>query len=158
MMASTLRTARSNAAPVAPAGRGSDGAARPAARPQLHVIDGSSQRNGSRPLPAAWLVSSPQTRARGASLIHVTVAIVFLVATLLITLMLRTQMVQNSFESNTVQKNINMLTQDVQDDQAKLDELISSLPDKAQKMGMVPQQDSVTIDLNGYKPSKGSAQ
>ena len=27
-MASTLRTARSNAAPVAPAGRGSDGAAR----------------------------------------------------------------------------------------------------------------------------------
>ena len=41
-MASTLRTARSNAAPVAPAGRGSDGAARPAARPQLHVIDGSS--------------------------------------------------------------------------------------------------------------------
>jgi len=25
-------------------------------------------------------------------------------------------------------------------------------------MGMVPQQDSVTIDLNGYKPSKGSAQ
>ena len=98
------------------------------------------------------------TQARGASLIHVTVAIVFLVATLLITLMLRTQMVQNSFESNTVQNNINMLTQDVQDDQAKLDELISSLPDKAQKMGMVPQQDSVTIDLNGYKPSKGSAQ
>ena len=132
-------------------------AARPAARPQLHVIDGSSQRNGSRSTGSlariiAW------TQARGASLIHVTVAIVFLVATLLITLMLRTQMVQNSFESNTVQKNINMLTQDVQDDQAKLDELISSLPDKAQKMGMVPQQDSVTIDLNGYKPSKGSAQ
>lgn len=156
-MASTLRTARSNAAPVAPAGRGSDGAARPAARPQLHVIDGSSQRNGSRSTGSlariiAW------TQARGASLIHVTVAIVFLVATLLITLMLRTQMVQNSFEANTVQNNINMLTQDVQDDQAKLDELISSLPDKAQKMGMVPQQDSVTIDLNGYKPSKGSAQ
>ena len=129
-MASTLRTARSNAAPAAPAGRGSDGAARPAARPQLHVIDGSSQRNGSRSTGA----------------------------TLLITLMLRTQMVQNSFESNTVQNNINMLTQDVQDDQAKLDEPISSLPDKAQKMGMVPQQDSVTIDLNGYKPSKGSAQ
>lgn len=94
-MASTLRTARSNAAPVAPAGRGSDGAARPAARPQLHVIDGSSQRNGSRSTGSlariiAW------TQARGASLIHVTVAIVFLVATLLITLMLRTQMVQNS--------------------------------------------------------------
>ena len=32
-MASTLRTARSNAAPAAPAGRGSDDAARPAARP-----------------------------------------------------------------------------------------------------------------------------
>lgn len=151
-MASTLRTARSNAAPVAPAGRGSDGAARPAARPQLHVIDGSSRSTGSLARIIAW------TQARGASLIHVTVAIVFLVATLLITLMLRTQMVQNSFESNTVQNNINMLTQDVQDDQAKLDELISSLPDKAQKMGMVPQQDSVTIDLNGYKPSKGSAQ
>lgn len=112
----------------------------------------TARSTGSLARIIAW------TQARGASLIHVTVAIVFLVATLLITLMLRTQMVQNSFESNTVQKNINMLTQDVQDDQAKLDELISSLPDKAQKMGMVPQQDSVTIDLNGYKPSKGSAQ
>lgn len=111
-----------------------------------------SRSTGSLARIIAW------TQAHGASLIHVTVAIVFLVATLLITLMLRTQMVQNSFESNTVQNNINMLTQDVQDDQAKLDELISSLPDKAQKMGMVPQQDSVTIDLNGYKPSKGSAQ
>ena len=155
-MASTLRTARSNAAPVAPAGRGILGGFE-VVDFKATVIDGSSQRNGSRSTGSlariiAW------TQARGASLIHVTVAIVFLVATLLITLMLRTQMVQNSFESNTVQNNINMLTQDVQDDQAKLDELISSLPDKAQKMGMVPQQDSVTIDLNGYKPSKGSAQ
>ena len=89
---------------------------------------------------------------------HVVVAVVFLAATLVAALLLRTQMVQNSFESSNLEVSISHLTQDVQDDQAKLDELISSLPDKAQKMGMVPQQDSVTIDLNGYKPSKGSAQ
>ena len=125
----------------------------------LHQVLGQRLGRAARPVGGGHAAHRhPGTQARGASLIHVTVAIVFLVATLLITLMLRTQMVQNSFESNTVQKNINMLTQDVQDDQAKLDELISSLPDKAQKMGMVPQQDSVTIDLNGYKPSKGSAQ
>lgn len=61
-MASTLRTARSNAAPAAPAGRGPDGAARPAARPQLHVIDGSSPSAMAPGPPAAWPVSSPGPR------------------------------------------------------------------------------------------------
>lgn len=98
------------------------------------------------------------TRTRSTPLIHIVIAVAFLLATLLGALMLRTQMVQNSFEASKVQERINILSQDVQDDQAKLDALIASLPDKAQKMGMVPQQDSITIDLNGYEPSKGSAQ
>ena len=52
-------------------------------------------------------------------------------------LMLRTQMVQHSFEANQIESNITRLTQDVEDDQTKLDELEASLPSKAEEMGMV---------------------
>ena len=87
---------------------------------------------------------------------HVVVAVVFLAATLVAALLLRTQMVQNSFESSNLEVSISHLTQDVQDDQAKLNQLQASLPQKATDMGMVPQQGSVSIDLNGYK--KGGQQ
>ena len=79
----------------------------------------------------------------------------FLVATLVIALGLRTQMASNSFESNQTENHIEQLQQDIQSDQTKLDSLQASLPQKAQDMGMVSQQDSVTIDLNGYQPSDG---
>ena len=67
-------------------------------------------------------------------------------------------MVQNSFEANQIETNITRLSQDVEDDQAKLDELEASLPDKAEQMGMVPQKGALTIDLNGYKASGDDAQ
>lgn len=98
----------------------------------------------------AWVGS------RRAPAMHVVVAVVFLAATLVAALLLRTQMVQNSFESSNLEVSISHLTQDVQDDQAKLNQLQASLPQKATDMGMVPQQGSVSIDLNGYK--KGGQQ
>ena len=70
------------------------------------------------------------------------------------TLMLRTQMVENSFESSQVEQNITMLRQDVEDNQAKLSNLEATLPDRAQKLNMVPASGSLTIDLNGYQPPK----
>ena len=72
--------------------------------------------------------------------------------------MLRTQMVQDSFDANRIESNIIRLTQDVGDDQTKLDELEASLPSKAEEMGMVPQKGALTIDLNGYQPSGADAQ
>ena len=66
--------------------------------------------------------------------------------------MLRTQMVQDSFEATRIQREISNLNQDVQDDQNKLDQLQASLPDKAQQLGMQPQQGLNSIDLQGYKP------
>ena len=77
---------------------------------------------------------------------------------LLGSLTLRTQMVQHSFEANQIESNITRLIQDVEDDQAKLDELEASLPSKAEEMGMVPQKGALTIDLNGYQPSGDDAQ
>lgn len=97
------------------------------------------------------------TRARTMPLVHIVIAVAFLLASLLGSLALRTQMVQNSFEASTVQSNISRLTQDVQDDQAQLDDLQASLPQKAQKMGMTPQQGSISVDLSGYKASEGKA-
>lgn len=57
------------------------------------------------------------------------------------------------FKAAAVKQHISTLTQDVEDDQAKLDQLVASLPDKADEMGMVSQGGSVTIDLNGYQQS-----
>lgn len=91
-------------------------------------------------------------------LLQVIVAVAFLAVCLLGSLALRTQMAQNSFEQTRVQDNISTLTQDVQDDQAKLDALQASLPQKAQDMGMVPQQGSISIDLSGYQPSQQANQ
>lgn len=68
------------------------------------------------------------------------------------------QMVQHSFEANQIESNITRLTQDVEDDQTKLDELEASLPSKAEEMGMVPQKGALTIDLNGYQPSGDDVQ
>ena len=89
---------------------------------------------------------------------NVAIAVIFLVGTLFGALMLRTQMVQNSFEAAQIETNINRLTQDIEDDQAKLDQLVANLPDKASDMGMVPQQGSVSIDLSGYQSNKGGTQ
>ncbi|NMM92946.1 hypothetical protein [Bifidobacterium oedipodis] len=146
-MAATARSVRSDVS-------------RPAAKPQtpprpeLRLITNTKAQEQKNVFGRvlAW------TRSRTAPLVHVVIAVVFLAATLIGALMLRTEMVQNSFEAQQIEQNISVLTQDVEDDQAKLDQLIASLPDKASEMGMVPQQGSVSIDLNGYKPSEGGSQ
>ncbi|WP_421745482.1 hypothetical protein [Bifidobacterium jacchi] len=152
-MAMQARSVRSNAVPSD--GRPSAGETRPALstpepRPQLHLVVGGRARS-EEPSGIARLVT--WTRARRLPVVHIVIAALFLVSSLLGALMLRTQMVQNSFEASTVQESIGRLTQDVEEDQSKLDALMMSLPDKAQKMGMVPQSGSISIDLNGYTPT-----
>lgn len=149
-MATSARTVRSNAAP---AGRERE-SKETSRRPELTVIKG--RRTASNAVGEGFERLLTWTRARSMPLLQVVVAVAFLAACLLGSLALRTQMAQNSFEQTRVQDNISTLTQDVQDDQAKLDELEASLPQKAQDMGMVPQQDSISIDLSGYQPSKGA--
>ncbi|WP_239457404.1 hypothetical protein [Bifidobacterium pullorum] len=144
------RVARSSAAP---APRRADAPTRPEqARPELRVVEGGRaegrfvvQRLGRA---LGWV------RARSVPMVHVAVAITFLVGTLIGALMLRTQMVSNAFEMSAIESNIGRLTQDVQEEQARLDKLQASLPQKATDLGMVPQSTSVTIDLNGYQPPK----
>lgn len=84
------------------------------------------------------------------------VAALFLVGTLLGTLALRTWMVEDSFEATRLARSINNLKQDAQEYQNQLDRLEAQLPAKAQKLGMVPQQGSIAIDLNGYQPPADS--
>ena len=134
------RTIASNAAP---AGRKSQTETIGTTRPELHVIkgtrvEGNGIRHGFEQL-ITW------TRTRSTPLLHLVIAAVFLGVCLL------GSMVQNSFEASQIETHITQLTQDVEDDQAKLDELDASLPSKAEEMGMVPQKGALTIDLNGYQ-------
>lgn len=113
-------------------------------RPELRVVEGGRAKTaGPRGLATlvAWM------RTRSVPLVHVAVAVGFLVATLLGALMLRTQMVQHSFEMSALETRIERLTQDVGDEQARLDRLEASLPQKATDLGMEPPSSSVTIDL-----------
>ncbi len=121
-------------------------------RPQLRVVDSAKSRKFlvSQGLDQLW----KWTKTRTTPMVYLVVAVVFLVASLLGSLMLRTQMIQDSFEATQVQRNITTLTQDVEDDQAKLDQLEASLPQRAEDMKMIPATNSVTIDLQGYKPSQ----
>ena len=139
----TARTIRSSAMPAT---RRPQPEARPAARPQLHVVTG-----GKSTVTDGFGRVLEWARARSARTLHIVISVVFLASTLIGALMLRTQMVQNSFEASQLESSISSLTQDVQDDQAKLDQLQASLPQKASDMGMTPQHGSVSIDLNGYQ-------
>jgi septal ring factor EnvC (AmiA/AmiB activator) len=112
------------------------------------VVTGN--RNQSSPVTRGVERLFTWTRTRKAPMLNVVIAMVFLAVCLVGSLTLRTQMAQQAFEQTQVQGHIATLTQDVEDDQAKLDELQASLPRKAQDMGMVPQQGSIAIDLNGY--------
>lgn len=95
----------------------------------------------------AWL----WMRSRSAPIFYVVISVVFLFSSLVGSLALRTQMAQNSFQSSEVQVSIAQLRQDVADAQAQLDTLQAQLPQKAQEMGMIPQESSVTVDLQGYQ-------
>ena len=99
------RTISSNAAP---AGRRNKSEIAGTTRPELHVIKGnrtdeSRVRRGFEQL-LTW------TRTRRTPLLHLVVAVVFLVVCLLGSLTLRTQMVQNSFEANQIETNITSKT------------------------------------------------
>lgn len=149
-MPAPARQHRSNAAP---AGRQTTADRK---RPQLHVVaqrsttSQSSSRGLGRILEWARMRSTP--------VVHIIVAVVFLVACLLGALFLRTQMGTNSFEATRIEEHITMLQQDVEDDQAKLAQLEATLPERAQKMNMGPSQGSLSINLQGYTPSEGSKQ
>lgn len=140
-------TARSVRSRIAPAGRDDDTRAA-SSRPKLQVVAGGKEKKDSDNVASGIL-----GRIRTVSVVHVIIAVVFLFAALLGSLALRTQMVQNSFEAAQVQSSISKLNQDVEDDQAQLDGLQASLPDRAQKMGMVPQSGPLSIDLQGYQPT-----
>ena len=130
------RTIASNAAP---AGRKSQTETIGTTRPELHVIkatrvEGNGIRHGFEQL-ITW------TRTRSTPLLHLVIAAVFLGVCLLGSLMLRTQMVQNSFEASQIETHITQLTQDVEDDQAKL----------AEEMCRVTQKRALSFDLKGYQ-------
>ena len=152
MMAAQARSVHSSAAPAGRPDR--DGA--PQSRPQLHVVNG--QRAGAGSAARGFKRLLEWTRTKTTPLLHITIAIVFLVGTLLGALALRTQMVEISFESSQVQTRIERLSQDVEERQTQLDMLKATLPERAQEMGMVPQEGSISIDLNGYQPSEGGTQ
>ena len=122
-------------------------------RPQLKVIDSAERQARGRVVVKVFGQVIEWTRTRSAPVVHVVVAVLFLAASLIGVLMLRTQMVSNSFETSRIESNIAILSQDVEDDQAKLDALIASLPEKAEQMGMQPQKGSLSIDLSGYQSS-----
>lgn len=124
-----------------------------ATRPQLHVVKGSRDEQAGMTERFGRVIE--WTRSRTAPLLQITVAIAFLAATLLGALVLRTQMVENSFEASTIESNITVLKQDVQEAQAELDALEASLPDLAEEMGMEPQEGSISIDLSEYQADKG---
>lgn len=81
--------------------------------------------------------------------VHVVLAVVILVSSLFGSLLLRTQMVQDSFAITQTQQSIGRLTQDIQEKQVQLEKLQASLPNKASDLGMVPGAESVTIDVSG---------
>ena len=122
------RTIASNAAP---AGRRDQTETAGTTRPELHVVKGTRAEGNSVKRGFEQLITWTRTRSTP---------------------------LQHSFEANQIESNITRLTQDVEDDQAKLDELEASLPSKAEEMGMVPQKGALTIDLNGYQPSGDDAQ
>ena len=152
-MASQARTVRSGAA--AEERRRPKSAPAAPSRPQLHVVTSAAKGAGAAvdglSRLAAW------TRARNTSMIHIVVALAFLVATLLGSLVLRTQMIENSFEASSTETNIARLNQDIEEDQTRLDALETSLPQKAEEMGMTMQQGSLSIDLSGYAAAHGTS-
>jgi len=117
------------------------------ARPALRVIEGGKKSTASQK-------SSPRAKAKATRALALRpflrfgIGIAFLGVSLVGSLLLRTQMVQDSFEVTQLQTSIGVLTQDVQDDQTTLDGLESSLPDKAANLGMVPQSSTVTLDIS----------
>ncbi len=143
-----LRSSTSSAS--APAGRTKDNSTR---KEYVHNSAPSafnpSQRKSSAVLERFRKVMT-WSNTRKVPLVNCMIIVIFMVVTLLTSLLLRTQMAEISFDQTAVQMRISRLHQDVEARQAKLDTLESELPARAQRMGMVPQQGSISIDLSDY--------
>lgn len=143
-----LRSSASSAS--APAGRTKDNSTR---KEYVHNSAPSefnpSQRKSSAVLERFSKVMT-WSNARKVPIINFMIIVIFMVVTLSTSLMLRTQMAELSFEQTATQSRISRLHQDVEAKQAKLDTLDAELPSKAQRMGMIPQQGSIAIDLSDY--------
>ncbi|KFI59221.1 hypothetical protein [Bifidobacterium gallicum] len=152
MAAQPARKMRSHAAP---AGRkDKEQTENASSRPELKLVVGSgATQTKTQGLKQSIADLWSWTKTKTSPMVHIIVAVVFLIGCLLGSLLLRTQMVQNSFDASEISQHITVLNQDVEEDQARLDELEASLPQKAQDLGMQPADGSITIDLNGYKPS-----
>lgn len=146
-----LRSSSSSASSAsAPAGRTKDN---PARKEYVHnpapSAFSSSQRKSSAVLERFHKVMA-WSNTRKVPLVNCMIIVIFMVVTLSSSLFLRTQMAEISFDQTAVQTRISRLHQDVEASQAKLDTLESELPARAQRMGMVPQQGSISIDLSDY--------
>lgn len=143
-----LRSSASSAS--APAGRTKDNSTR---KEYVHnsapSVFNPSQRKSSAVLERFSKVMT-WSNTRKVPLVNCMIIVIFMVVTLLTSLLLRTQMAEISFDQTAVQMRISRLHQDVEARQAKLDTLESELPARAQRMGMVPQQGSISIDLSDY--------
>lgn len=152
------RSLRSSASTLAPAGRSKDTHNR---KDYVHntapSVFNSSQNKSSNMLDRFNRVMAWSNK-RKVPLINCMIVVIFMVATLLASLLLRTQMAQLSFEQTATQSNISHLRQDMEARQAKLDTLEAELPAKAQRMGMIPQKDSISIDLSDYAKKRKHSQ
>lgn len=144
------RVLRSASSTSAPAGRVKDSSTRKDySRNSSTAVFGAAKRQTSVVLNRLQKVMN-WSNTRKVPIINFMIIVTFMVVTLSTSLMLRTQMAELSFEQTATQSRISRLRQDVEAKQAKLDTLDAELPSKAQRMGMIPQQGSIAIDLSDY--------
>lgn len=70
-----------------------------------------------------------------------------LVGALLGALLLNTSMARGSYEMSRLQREVGLVAQDVQEVQAELREAESSLPQQANRLGMVPAEDMTMLSV-----------
>ncbi|MFP1717496.1 hypothetical protein ACLD5J_03665 [Gardnerella leopoldii] len=144
------RVLRSASSTSAPAGRVKDSSTRKDySRNSSTAVFGAAKRQTSVVLNRLQKIMN-WSNTRKVPIINFMIIVIFMVVTLSTSLMLRTQMAELSFEQTATQSRISRLRQDVEAKQAKLDTLDAELPSKAQRMGMIPQQGSIAIDLSDY--------
>lgn len=112
-------------------------------RPQLRVTSREDRRR------QLGLMAQVRTVAdnRRLSTFVLGSSVVLLIMSLGLTLVLRTQMTENAYSITETQTTVSQLTQDVQQDRAKLNSLEAELPERATSMGMQQGSDSMTIDM-----------
>ncbi|MFC0266055.1 hypothetical protein [Alloscardovia macacae] len=105
----------------------------------------SSAQARQRPLVVTHVQSLAQNRRK--AVVVFVFSVTCLIGSLLGALGLRTLMTENAFSIAQTQSSVSKLKQDVQQDKAKLNELQTSLPERASQLGMQQGTSSMTIDL-----------